>query len=235
MISVNLILWWENKSLSSFIMTWPSSQWNWVGPSLICLGSDPLLLCSLRAVLSTSSIIGNPSSVLGTHICREPAVNNRSHSSGADHYWDDKYFKFRLCFRESDCWGKSPTQISPGNENTTKLVTIHVSCLDWADLPLHYHLPHIRDPLRTFGFSRPGALLCFSSSFSSVFSLSLSHFPPPSLFSPSAPPSLYLPNHQLSFILQIKVGSRFTGNHLSADSFFVCSPSQEKGINIKYN
>jgi hypothetical protein len=45
----------------------------------------------------------------------------------------------------------------------------------------------------------------------------------------------YLPNDQLSFILQIKVGSRFTGNHLSADSFLVLYHSQENRINIKYN
>ena len=44
-----------------------------------------------------------------------------------------------------------------------------------------------------------------------------------------------LPNHQLSFILQIQVGSRFTGNHLSTDSFLVYNHSQENGINIKYN
>jgi hypothetical protein len=31
------------------------------------------------------------------------------------------------------------------------------------------------------------------------------------------------------------VGSRFTGNHLSADLIFVHNPSQENGINIKYN
>jgi hypothetical protein len=54
-----------------------------------------------------------------------------------------------------------------------------------------------------------------ASSPSSIFSF----FPPP-----SAPPSLYLPNHQLSFILQIKVGSWFTGNHLSADSFLFATP-----------
>ena len=47
-------------------------------------------------------------------------------------------------------------------------------------------------------------------------------------FSPSSLPShlllhlpFYLPNQQLSFILQIKVGSRFTGNQLSADSVLV--------------
>jgi hypothetical protein len=56
-----------------------------------------------------------------------------------------------------------------------------------------------------------------------------------SLSQSSVPPSLFVPNHQFSFILQIKVGNRFTGNHLSADSFPVHSPSQEKGINIKYN
>ena len=52
---------------------------------------------------------------------------------------------------------------------------------------------------------------------------------------PSVPPSLYLPNHQLSFILQIDVGRNFTGNRLSADSLLVSSPSQENGINIKHN
>jgi len=31
------------------------------------------------------------------------------------------------------------------------------------------------------------------------------------------------------------VGSRFTGHHLSADSFLVLNHSQENGINIKYN
>jgi hypothetical protein len=64
--------------------------------------------------------------------------------------------------------------------------------------------------------------------------LSLFHFPLPFLFLPLYLP-FSLPNHQLSFILQIKVGSRFTGNHLSAVSFLVRSHSQENGINIKYN
>jgi hypothetical protein len=72
-------------------------------------------------------------------------------------------------------------------------------------------------------FSAP----CSSSSApfpSSIFLLPLSlHLP------------FYLPYLELSFILQIKVGSRFTGNHLGADSFLVCSHSQENGINIKYN
>jgi hypothetical protein len=31
------------------------------------------------------------------------------------------------------------------------------------------------------------------------------------------------------------VGKRFTRNHLSADSFLVHNPSQENGIEIKYN
>jgi hypothetical protein len=44
----------------------------------------------------------------------------------------------------------------------------------------------------------------------------------------------YLPKY-IFFILQIKVGSRITGNHLSGDSFLVHSHSQEKRINIKYN
>jgi hypothetical protein len=73
-------------------------------------------------------------------------------------------------------------------------------------------------------------LLCFSSfssssasSPSSIFSfLSLSHL---LLHLP-----FFLPNHQLSFILQIKVRSRFTGNHMSADSFLVHNHSQENGL-----
>jgi hypothetical protein len=35
-------------------------------------------------------------------------------------------------------------------------------------------------------------------------------------------------NQQFPFILQIKVGSRFTGNHLSADSFLVRNHSREE-------
>jgi hypothetical protein len=65
-------------------------------------------------------------------------------------------------------------------------------------------------------------LLCILSLFYFLLLLSL-HLP------------FYLLNHQLSFILKIKVGSRFTGYHLSADSFLICSHSQENGINIKYN
>ena len=87
------------------------------------------------------------------------------------------------------------------------------------------------DPLELAVFSR-------SCAFFSAFLLPplLCHLPLP-IFSSSpflsTPPSLFLPNHQLSFILQIKVG-RFTGNHLSADSYLVPN-SSEKDINIKYN
>ena len=56
-------------------------------------------------------------------------------------------FYLRLVEFKSICCGKSPTQISLGNENTTHLIWLHAVCLDWAVLPLHYHLPHIRDPL----------------------------------------------------------------------------------------
>jgi hypothetical protein len=75
-------------------------------------------------------------------------------------------------------------------------------------------------------------LLHYSSSSSSLFQTSFFSLP---TFCSLSLPSLYLANQQLSFILQIKVGSRFTGKHLSADSFFVHNPSQENGINIKYN
>ena len=90
------------------------------------------------------------------------------------------------------------------------------------------------DPLELAVSPGDGLLLCFS-----LFS-STSASSPSSIFSffslpPSTPPSFYLPNHQLSFILQIKVGGRFLGNHLSADYLLVCSHSQENGINIKYN
>ena len=61
------------------------------------------------------------------------------------------------------CCAKSPSQICPGNENTTQLIWIHAVRLDWADLPLHYHLPHLMRPLRTCHFSRlcASALLFF--------------------------------------------------------------------------
>ena len=42
------------------------------------------------------------------------------------------------------CRGKSPTQMCPGNENTTQLICIHAVCLNWANLPLHYHHPHLQ-------------------------------------------------------------------------------------------
>jgi hypothetical protein len=43
--------------------------------------------------------------------------------------------------------GNLPTQICRSNENTTQLIWMPAGHLDWADLPLHYHLPHLRDPL----------------------------------------------------------------------------------------
>jgi hypothetical protein len=76
-------------------------------------------------------------------------------------------------------------------------------------------------------------LLCFSpSSYSSVSSSISSFFSHPHL---QLHVPFYLPNLQISFILQIKMGSRFTGNHLSADSFLLHNHSQKNGINIKYN
>ena len=105
-----------------------------------------------------------------------------------------------------------------------------------ADLLLQYHLSELMRHLRTGSFSRPCASAPLFFFFLLLSVLFLSQFLLLSLsLSPSAPPSLYLPNHQLSFILQIKVGSRFIGNHLSADYLLVCSHSQENGINIKYN
>ena len=35
------------------------------------------------------------------------------------------------------------SQIYPGNENTTQLIGKYAVYLDWADLLLHYHLPHL--------------------------------------------------------------------------------------------
>jgi hypothetical protein len=72
----------------------------------------------------------------------------------------------------------------------------------------------------------------------SAFLLPLLLHPLPLPFSPSSLAHLllylpfYLPSHQLSFILQIKVGSRFTGNHLSADLFLIHNHSQENRFNI---
>jgi hypothetical protein len=53
----------------------------------------------------------------------------------------------------------------------------------------------------------------------------------PSTFSFTFPSSAQSP--ALAFILQIKVGNRFIGNHLSADLFLVFNPFQENGISIK--
>ena len=70
-------------------------------------------------------------------------------------------------------------------------------------------------PLRTCGFSRPCASALLFFFFLVLCALSLLHFLP--LLSPHLPLHLpfNLPNHQLSFILQIKVESSFTGNHLT--------------------
>ena len=122
------------------------------------------------------------------------------------------------------CSIKSPTQICPVNEKKLNFIWIDVLCLDWMNLPLHYHPPHLWDPLDLV-FS-PGhlLLLCISSS-----SHSSSSCPSPIIpfFSPqlSTPRSLHLLSHQHSFILQIMIW-RFTGNHMSADSFFVHSSSR---------
>jgi hypothetical protein len=69
-----------------------------------------------------------------------------------------------------------------------------------------------------------------STSPSIIFSLSHS-FISLSTFSSTFPSSAQSP--ALAFILQIKVGRRFKGNHLSADSFLVHRPLQENGISIK--
>ena len=155
-------------------------------------------------------------------------------------FWKSVFLWFLFCFcfyscllskkREEEgeeCCIKSPTQLCPGNENTTQLIWIQAVCLDWT-LPSSTSMRN----LRTWDFSRPCALFLFA--FLLLCILSLIHLL--LLLSPYLPFHLpfYLPNHQLSFILQIKVGSRFKGDHLSADSFLVLSLSQ-KGINIKYN
>ena len=89
-------------------------------------------------------------------------------------------------------------------------------------------------PLITYGFSRPyaSAPLSFHLLLHSPLSLSpfsFSHL----IFSSTLPLSAQSP--ALVFILQINVERRFTGNHLSADSFLVHSHSQEIRMNIKYN
>ena len=88
--------------------------------------------------------------------------------------------------------------------------------LELAVSPDHVLLLHF-SPSSSSSVSSPSSIFSFSSP------LLLLHLP------------FYLPNHQLSFILQIKVGSRFTGNHLSADSFLVHNHSQENRINNLYN
>ena len=54
----------------------------------------------------------------------------------------------------------------------TQLIWIHAVCLDWADLLLYYHLPHLWDPLELAVSPGHVVLLCFSSS-SSSFKLTL--------------------------------------------------------------
>jgi hypothetical protein len=116
--------------------------------------------------------------------------------------------------------------IMPRAMKTTQLIGIHAGRLDWADLPLHYLLPHLRDPLELVVSPGLVLLFCFSSSSSSsalclsqttfFFFFLLLHLP------------LYLPNHQFSFILQIKEQRKFTRNHLNADSFLIHNLSKEK-------
>jgi hypothetical protein len=72
-------------------------------------------------------------------------------------------------------------------------------------------------------------LLYFPSTSSSIV-LSLSHS---SFFSLSFQLHLLFICPITRFILQIKVGRRFTGNDLSADSSLVHNPFQENGISIK--
>ena len=90
------------------------------------------------------------------------------------------------------CCSKSPTQICPSNENTTQLIWIHAVCLDWAILPLHYHLPNLWGPLELSVSPGHVLLLPFSSSSSSSASS------PSSIFSFS----FNLPRH-LPFIYPI--------------------------------
>lgn len=121
-------------------------------------------------------------------------------------------------FLDFFCCGKSPTQISPGKDNTTQLLWIQAASLDWIDLPLHYPL----SPSLRFLIACASALLSFhllfpSHTFCSTF--------------PSLAQSLALAF--FIFFLQIKVGRRFTGSHLSTDSFLVLSPSQKSENNIK--
>ena len=94
------------------------------------------------------------------------------------------------------CCSKSPTQISPGSENTTQFIWLHAVRLDWTDLPLHYHLPPLWDPLEPAVSPGQVLLLCFPSTSSSVLHHPLS--PSISLPETSAASSpLFLPNHWL--------------------------------------
>jgi hypothetical protein len=77
--------------------------------------------------------------------------------------------------------------------------------------------------LITCGFSRPGA--------SAQLFFYIRHSPLSPLFSSTFPISAQ--SLALAFTLQIKVGRRVAGNHLSADSFFVHNPYEENGISIK--
>jgi hypothetical protein len=111
----------------------------------------------------------------------------------------------------SSGWARERTQGAEGFSSSIGGTTIWNNQL--ADSPGHVLLLH------------------FSSSSFSEFSLSQTSF---FYFFPLHLP-LYLPNHHFFSILKFKVGKRFTRNHLSADSFLVHNPSQENGIEIKYN
>ena len=111
------------------------------------------------------------------NLCRAGFVDR--YCLNLDLYWNVFLSSSIVIEHFSDYFcSKSPTQICPGNENTTQLIWIHAVCLDWADLLLHYHLPHLWDPLELAVSPGHVLLLHFSSSsFFSVSSLSLPFSP----------------------------------------------------------
>ena len=104
------------------------------------------------------------------------------------------------------------------DRSTTTLLTI---------FPIHetpYKLQILQATRFCSAFLPPPPLQSQSSlSHTSFFSLPIS--------SSTFPFSVQSP--AVAFILQIKVGRRFTGNHLSADSFLVQNPLEENRISIK--
>ena len=123
---------------------------------------------------------------------------------------------------------KYPTQLNPCNKNITPLIWMQSAHLDWSDLPLHYCIFHLWNPLHLAVSLGHVLLLHFPSISSSfVFLSPSSHY-----FFPPFSPSLYktfsstfpLHNPITTFILQVMMRRMFTQSHPSM--WFTHHPKQ---------